>query len=102
MFWIAEKHIQSKFYYELEKRGFKILSQVGPPVIYDGMKINFGYGLDIFVEDSIIVEPKRCGQHNTCTVQGLLSYLKLSRKYLELPINFNVVHLEDGITRKIN
>ncbi len=43
---------------ELEKRGLIIQSQVGLPVIYDGMKIDLGYRLDILVEDAVIIELK--------------------------------------------
>lgn len=32
----------------------------------------------------------------------LLTFLKLSGKYLGLLINFNVVHLRDGIRRMVN
>ena len=34
------------------------MPQVGLPVIYDGMKIDLGYRLDLLVEDSVIVELK--------------------------------------------
>ena len=88
--------------YELEKRGLKIQSLIGLPVIYDGMKIDLGYRLDILVEDAVIIELKAVTAIKPLHEAQLLSYLKLSGKHLGLLINFNVTLLKDGITRRIN
>ena len=54
------------------------------------------------MEDSVIVEIKSVeGIHPVHQAQ-LLSYLKLSGKSVGLLINFNVVHLKDGIQRFVN
>ena len=99
---LLENAYETSFTYELEKQGLKVLSQVGLPVIYDGMKINLGYRLDLLVEDSVIVELKAVNKITPVHEAQLLSYLKLSGKRLGLLINFNVVLLKDGITRRIN
>lgn len=99
---LLESAYEACLKYELEKRGFKVLSQVGLPVIYDGMKIDLGYGLDLLVEDSVIVELKAVNKITPVHEAQLLSYLKLSGKRPGLLINFNVMHLKDGITRRIN
>jgi len=88
--------------YELEKRGLKIQSQVGLPVIYDGIKIDLGYRLDILVDDAVIIELKAMTTITPLHEAQLLSYLKLSGKHLGLLINFNVTLLKDGIKRRIN
>ena len=72
--------------YELEKQGLKVLSQVGLPVIYDGMKIDLGYRLDLLVEDAVIVELKAVNKITPVHEAQLLSYLKLSGKRLGLLI----------------
>jgi len=87
--------------YELEKQGLKVLSQVGLPVIYDGIKIDLGYRLDLLVEDKVIIELKAVTAVIPLHEAQLLSYLKLSGKHLGLLINFNVILLKDGITRRI-
>ena len=99
---LLESAYEACLKYELEKRGLKVLAQVGLPVIYDGMKINLGYRLDLLVEDSVIVELKAVNKITPVHEAQLLSYLKLSGKRLGLLINFNVVLLKDGITRRIN
>jgi GxxExxY protein len=61
-----------------------------------------GYRLDLLVEDSVIVELKAIESVLPIHEAQLLSYLKLSGKKLGLIINFNVVHLKDGIKRMVN
>jgi GxxExxY protein len=99
---LLESTYEACLKYELEKRGLKIQSQVGLPVIYDGMKIDLGYRLDILVEDAVIIELKAVTTIIPLHEAQLLSYLKLSGKHLGLLINFNVTLLKDGITRRIN
>jgi GxxExxY protein len=99
---LLESTYEACLKYELEKRGLKIQSQVGLPVIYDGMKIDLGYRLDILVEDAVIIELKAVITVIPLHEAQLLSYLKLSGKHLGLLINFNVTLLKDGITRRIN
>jgi GxxExxY protein len=61
-----------------------------------------GYRIDILVEDAVIVELKSMERIIPIHQAQLLSYLKLSGKKLGLLINFNTLHLKDGITRMVN
>lgn len=88
--------------HELVKRGLKVESQVWVPVIYDGVKIEGGYRIDLLVESDVVVELKVVEQILEVHKAQLLSYLKLSDKRVGLLINFNVVHLRDGIRRLVN
>ena len=88
--------------HELTKRGLKVLSQVTLPVIYDGVKIDVGYRVDLLVEDSVIVELKAVERLTPLNEAQLLSYLKLSGRKLGLLINFNVEHMKYGIKRIVN
>ena len=88
--------------HELVKRGLKVNSQVWLPVLYDGITIEGGYKMDLLVEDEVIVELKVVEQILEIHKAQLLSYLKLSDKKVGLLINFNVVHLRDGIRRLVN
>ena len=99
---LLESTYEACLKYELEKIGLKIQSQVGLPVIYDGIKIDLGYRLDILVEDAVIIELKAVTTITPLYEAQLLSYLKLSGKHLGLLINFNVTLLKDGIKRMIN
>ena len=88
--------------HELKKNGLKVESQVCLPVIYDGIKIDAGYRIDILVENAVIVELKAVESLLPIHEAQLLTYLKLSNKKLGLLINFHVVLLKNGIKRKMN
>jgi GxxExxY protein len=88
--------------FELRDAGFHSATQVGLPVVYRGVKLDLGYRMDLVVEDLVIVEVKSVDAVSPVHQAQLLSYLKLSGKSLGLLINFNVVHLKDGIKRFVN
>jgi GxxExxY protein len=88
--------------HELRKAGFKSDAQVGLPVVYDGVKLDLGYRIDLLVEDLVIVELKSVDAIAPVHQAQIISYLKLSGRSLGLLINFNVAHLKDGIKRFVN
>jgi GxxExxY protein len=58
--------------------------------------------MDLVVENSVVVEVKSVDGISPIHQAQLISYLKLSGKSLGLLINFNVVHLKEGIKRMVN
>lgn len=88
--------------HELSKRGLKVDSQLWIPLIYDGVEIEGAYKIDLLVQDSVIIELKVVERLLEVHKAQLLSYLKLMDKQVGLLVNFNVVHLRDGIRRLVN
>jgi len=88
--------------HELRKRGFRVDTQVGLPVVYDGEKLDLGYRIDLIVENLVIVEVKCVEAIHPVHEAQLLSYLRLSRKSVGLLINFHVARLKDGIKRMVD
>ncbi len=88
--------------HELRKRGHRVDSQVVLPVHYDGAQIDAGYRLDLLVDNAVVVELKAVSEIAPIHQAQLLTYLKLSGKKIGLLINFNVLHLRDGIKRLVN
>jgi GxxExxY protein len=88
--------------HELRKAGFRSDTQVGLPVVYDGVKLDLGYRIDLMVENLVIVELKSVDAIAPVHQAQIISYLKLSGRSLGLLINFNVAHLKDGIKRFVN
>lgn len=86
---------------ELARRGFRVQRQLGLPVIYEGEKLDLGYRIDLLVEQLVIVEVKCVDVIHPVHQAQLLSYLRLSGKSVGLLINFNVLHLKDGIKRMV-
>ena len=88
--------------HELAKRGLKVNYEVPLPVVYDTVRLDVGYGLDLVVEDTVIVEIKAVERLAPIHQAQLLSYLKISGKPIGLLINFHSLHLKDGIKRLVN
>ncbi|HEX8846056.1 MAG TPA: GxxExxY protein [Pyrinomonadaceae bacterium] len=99
---LLESAYEACLIYELRKNGLDVKSQLPLPVIYDGVKIDAGYRIDLLVDDSVIVELKTVERLLPVHQAQLLSYLKLSDKRAGLLINFHVHHLRDGIKRLMN
>jgi GxxExxY protein len=98
---LLESAYEGCLLHELRKRGLNAANQVGLPVIYDGVQIDVGYRIDLLVEDLVIVELKAVEALAPIHEAQLLTYLKLSGKKVGLLINFNVLHLKDGIKRRV-
>lgn len=88
--------------HELAKSGLRVRTQVGLPVIYDGIRLDAGYRIDLLVEEAIIVELKAVESFHPIHEAQVISYLKLSGKKIGLLINFNVKLLKSGIKRLLN
>ncbi len=88
--------------HELRKRGHRVATQVGLPVIYDGEKIELGYRIDLIVEGTVIVEVKSVEAIHPVHQAQMLSYMRLSGIGVGLLINFNVRSLRDGIKRLVD
>jgi GxxExxY protein len=88
--------------HQLYEAGVRSVAQVGLPVVYHGVRLELGYRMDLLVEELVVVEIKSVEAVSPVHQAQLLSYLKLSGKSLGLLINFNVVHLKDGIRRFVN
>ncbi len=84
--------------HELRKAGLKVESELELPVVYDGVRINLGYRLDL-VQDCVIVELKSVEVILPVHQAQLISYLKLTNKQVGLLINFKVDRLKSGIRR---
>ena len=97
---LLESAYEACLAHELRKRGFNVQQQVPLPVVYDGVRLEVGYRIDVLVEDRVILELKACAIAPIHEAQ-LLSYLKLSDKHVGLLINFNVLRLKDGIKRYV-
>jgi GxxExxY protein len=88
--------------YELKKAGFRSAQQVGLPVVYESIKLDLGYRIDLLVEHLVIVELESVDAISPVHQAQIITYLKLSGCSLGLLMNFNVVHLKDGIKRFVN
>ena len=85
--------------FELAESGLSAPTQVALPVVYRDVKMDAGLRPDMIVNDYVIVEFKSVETMNPVFEAQLITYLKLTGIRLGFLINFNVVHLKDGIRR---
>lgn len=99
---LLESAYEAFLSYELQRVGLCVRSQVAFPAVYEGVRLELGYRVDLLVENEIIVELKCVETILPVHKAQLLSYLRLNGKALGLLINFHVEHLKDGIRRVVN
>ena len=88
--------------YELEKKGLLVEQQKPVPLVYEMVKLDCGYRMDLLVEHSVVIEVKSVEALAPVHEAQTLSYMRLGGCKLGLLINFNVCVLKDGIRRFIN
>lgn len=87
--------------YELLTAGLKAERQMALPVIYNDIKLEAGYRIDLLVNNQIILELKSVDAIAPIHKAQLMTYLKLSGLKLALLLNFNVQDMKTGINRII-
>ena len=99
---LLESAYEECLYYELGKAELEVEKQRPLPLIYDEVKLDCGYRIDLIVEKQLILEVKSVEALNDIHLAQVLTYLKLSNCRLGLLMNFNVLKLKDGIKRVVN
>ena len=87
--------------YELIQKGLKVERQKPVPVIYKEIKLDYGYRIDLLVEDSVIIELKSIEAFAPIHEAQILTYMKFAEKKVGLLINFNVTVLKNGLKRYV-
>jgi GxxExxY protein len=98
---LLESSYEECLYYELFSRDLLVQKQKPLPLIYEEVKLEIGYRIDLMVENKLIIEIKAVEALNDVHLAQILTYLKLSKCRLGLLINFNVARIKDGIRRVI-
>jgi GxxExxY protein len=99
---LLESAYEACLAYELSIRHLQVAKQVPMGVRYDNLVLDVGYRIDILVADAVVVELKAVDVLLPVHRAQLLSYLRLGRYHLGFLLNFNTVHLRQGIKRVIN
>jgi len=99
---LLESAYEECLYYELQKHNLLIEKQKALPLIYENVKLDVGYRIDLLVEKKLIIEIKSVEALNDLHLAQILTYLKLSGCKLGLLINFNTVLFKNGIKRAVN
>ncbi|MDQ3392789.1 MAG: GxxExxY protein [Bacteroidota bacterium] len=99
---LLESAYQECLFYKIGKAGLFVLKEKPMPLIFEYVKLECGYRIDILVENKLVIEVKIVEVLNDVHLAQTLTYMKLGNYILGLLINFNVALLKNGIKRVVN
>ncbi|MFZ1313179.1 MAG: GxxExxY protein [Chitinophagaceae bacterium] len=98
---LLESSYKECLFYEISRAGYFAEKEKTLPLIYETVKLDVGYRIDILVENKLVIEVKAVDALADIHTAQVLTYLKLSGNRLGLLINFNVTLLKNGIKRLV-
>ncbi|MFT4602991.1 MAG: GxxExxY protein [Arenicella sp.] len=99
---LLESAYQECLFYELKKANLNLEKEVPRPIIYEEVKLDHGYRIDLLVENKTVIELKAVETRTDTHKAQVVTYLKLEDYKLGLLINFHVKSLKSGLKRIIN
>lgn len=98
---LLESSYKECLFYELNKNGLYAEKEKPLPLIYQEVKLDIGYRVDMLIERKVIVEIKTVECLADIHIAQVLTYLRLSGCKVGLLLNFHTTHLKNGIKRLI-
>ncbi|QDK80004.1 GxxExxY protein [Spirosoma sp. KCTC 42546] len=99
---LLESAYKECLYYKIIKSGLVVEKEKPMPLIFEEVKLECGYRIDILVENKLVLEIKSVETLTDVHLAQTLTYMKLGNYKLGLLMNFNVLRLRDGIKRVVN
>jgi GxxExxY protein len=99
---LLESAYKECLFYKINKSGLFVEKEKAMPLIFEDVKLDCGYRVDLLVEKKLIIEIKSVESLNTVHLVQTLTYLRLGNYKLGLLINFNEILLKNGIRRVAN
>lgn len=99
---LLESAYKECLYYKLTKSGLWVEKEKPMPLVFEEVKLEIGYRIDLLVEHKLVIEIKSVECLNNVHLAQTLTYMKLGNFKLGLLINFNVSRLKEGIKRIAN
>jgi GxxExxY protein len=96
---LLESAYKACLVYELRKKGLNVEEEKPLPLVYEEIKLDCGYRIDLLVENQVIVELKTVETFTDVHTAQVLTYLRLSEKEIGLLLNFYTKSLKNGIKR---
>ena len=98
---LLESAYKECLFYKIKQQGLFVEKEKPMPLLFEEVKLDCGYRLDLLVEGKLVVEVKAVEALNNIHLAQVLTYLKIGQFKLGLLMNFNVPRLKDGIKRVI-
>jgi GxxExxY protein len=99
---LLENTYKECLFYKIKKAGYFVEKEKSLPLVFEDIRLDCGYRVDLLVENKLVLELKHVEKTNDLHMAQLLTYLKLGHYKLGLLINFNVILLKTGIRRVVN
>ena len=99
---LLESAYQECLFYKIKQAGLVVQKEKPMPLIFEEIRLECGYRIDLLVENKLVIELKSVESLNDVHLAQTLTYMKLGNYKLGLLINFNVSLLSKGIKRVIN
>ncbi len=99
---LLESACQECLFYKLKERGLMVEKEKPMPLVFEDVKLECGYRIDLLVENKIVIELKSVESITDVHLAQILTYMKLGNYKLGFLINFKVALLRQGIKRVIN
>jgi GxxExxY protein len=99
---LLESAYRECLYYELRKDGLVVEKEKPMPIIYEDVKLDHGYRIDLLIESRVVIEIKTVESFTDVHLAQVLTYLRLGNYRLGLLVNFHVGLLKNGLQRVIN
>jgi GxxExxY protein len=87
--------------YELNENGLRVETEKHMPLVYRDIKFEFGYRIDLLVDNKVVVEIKTVDSFNDAHIAQTLTYMRLANCKLGILLNFKTKSLKHGIKRLI-
>lgn len=99
---LLESAYKECLYYKILKAGLFVEKEKKMPLVFEDVRLECGYRIDILVENKLVLELKSIEALNDVHLAQTLTYMKLGNYKLGLLMNFNVARLKDGLKRIVN
>lgn len=99
---LLESAYKECLYYKIFSSGLTVEKEKPMPLVFENVKLECGYRIDLLVESKLVIEVKSVDALNDVHLAQTLTYMKLGNYKLGLLMNFNVLKLKDGLKRVVN
>jgi GxxExxY protein len=99
---LLESVYEAVLFRSLERRGLLVERQKPISFIFDGMKFDDAFKIDLMINQTLLVEIKSVEKPNPVYGKQVLTYLRLTNLPLGLLMNFGMASFKEGIQRIVN
>ncbi|OIN56485.1 GxxExxY protein [Arsenicibacter rosenii] len=98
---LLESAYKECLYYKLQQAGLQVEKEKPMPLVFEDVRLECGYRIDLLVNDAIVLELKAVEAFTDVHTAQLLTYMRLGKYKIGYLLNFNVTSMRNGIKRYV-